>query len=198
MIGLGNDSPIWLGNYDSGFVGLKFSNLTDWTWASFVPTETYVNNLTLWNETVTYDAASVNEEFFYNVHNFTQQSEIAKLGWFTFGINYTTESGYYANLTDNGTYPVYSFNSLASGLILSPNLYKNFVEHLYIATNGTVECNNIEESICYLPNSCSAYADNLFALYAFKFAEGVQNNITVPLATFAVDRTDSCEIWVQY
>jgi len=115
--------------------------LTDWTWANFVPTETFVNNLTLWNETVT-QSPTGNSVLFANPYNYTNQETLAR---FTFGINYSADSGYYANLTDNGTYPNYSFDSLASGIILSPNIYKNFVEHLYIATNGTVICNSIEE-----------------------------------------------------
>jgi len=93
--------------------------------------------------------------------------------------------------------PYVTFDSIASGIILSHNLYVNFVERLYIASNGTVNCNQFEQTKCSLPNSCAAYVDNLFADFSFRFAaNGATTTVTVPLATFAVDGTDNCTIWV--
>jgi len=59
LIGLGGSSSVWLKNSDATFVGLKFTNLTDWTWSEFAPKKDS-NFLIMYNETVTFTQSTSN------------------------------------------------------------------------------------------------------------------------------------------
>lgn len=177
-------------------VEMEFTNLTDWSWAlSDFAQANITNNLTLGNKYV-YNKTDMSTFQIDLPHPYMSQNT----SMMTFGIDYqdVLNTVYFANLT-NGTQPNVSFSTVEPGIVLSHDLFVTFAELVDSVAGSSVYTIENKTHIMLSDGGCSYYNDTLMQ-YSFRFnvlnAED-QYNVTVPLAAFAVDRSDLiCELFV--
>lgn len=173
---------------------MQFTNLSDWSWAypDMTPIADVTNNLTLGNKYV-YNPLD-KSTFQIDLSNGQQNAT-----YMTFGIEYSEKSAYFGNLTNDTIQPNISFSSIKPGIVMSDTLYRNWLEMVDVIADGAETYTIENRTSVFLSQGCAHYNDTLMQ-YSFRFnvahAED-QYNVTVPLAAFAVDRSNlTCELFV--